>query len=96
MTNANETLRPLHDRMPVILEQENVAQWLSGQSGTELLVPAAEEKLTSWPVSTHVNKAGGAGEATFIIKVSWSAIWVQFAKHNAIDNPHKFNFGQPK
>jgi len=52
--------------MPVILEQENVAQWLSGQSGTELLVPAAEEKLTSWPVSTHVNKAGGAGEATLI------------------------------
>jgi len=37
----------IHDRMPVILEHENVAPWLSGQSGTELLIPAAEEKLTS-------------------------------------------------
>ncbi len=68
VTNTNETLRPIHDRMPVILEHENVAQWLSGEAGTELLVQAAEEKLTSWPVSTHVNKAGGADEATFIDK----------------------------
>jgi putative SOS response-associated peptidase YedK len=52
--------------MPVILEHENVAPWLSGDAGTELLMPAAEEKLTSWPISTHVNKAGGADDATLI------------------------------
>jgi len=56
--------------MPVILEPENVAPWLSGDGGADLLVPAAEEKLTSWPVSTHVNKAGGADEATLIDKVA--------------------------
>jgi len=66
VTNANETLRPLHDRMPVILEPENVAPWLSGEAGTDLLTPAAEEKLTSWPVSTRVNKTGGADDATLI------------------------------
>ena len=56
--------------MPVILEHENVAPWLSGEAGTDLLMPAAEEKLTSWPVSTRVNKAGGADGATFIDRVT--------------------------
>ena len=69
VTNANETLRPIHDRMPVILEPDSFQPWLSGQSGTELLVPTAEEKLTSWPVSTHVNKTGGADDATLIASV---------------------------
>ena len=69
VTNANETLRPIHDRMPVILEHENVAPWLSGEAGTELLVPAAEEKLTSLPVSTRVNKTGGADDASLIASV---------------------------
>lgn len=68
VTDANETLRPIHDRMPVILKPDGFQPWLSGQSGTELLVPAADEKLTSWPVSTRVNKAGGANDATFIVK----------------------------
>ena len=61
LTNANETLRPIHDRMPVVLEHENVAPWLSGETGTELLVPAAEEKLTSWPLDqgAWVSAKGG-------------------------------------
>ena len=70
VTNVNETLRPIHDRMPVILEPDSFQPWLSSQSGTELLIPTPEEKLTSWPVSTRVNKAGGADEATLIDKVA--------------------------
>jgi hypothetical protein len=35
-----------------------------------LLVPAPEEKLTSWPVSIRIDKAGGADVATLIDKVS--------------------------
>ncbi len=70
VTNANKTSRPIHDQMPVILEHKNVAPWLSAKAGTELRVPAAEEKLTSWPVSTRVNKAGGADGATLIDRVS--------------------------
>ena len=54
--------------LPVVLELENVAPWLSGEAGVELLVPAAEEKLTSWPVSTRVNKTGGADDATLTDK----------------------------
>ena len=38
-------------------------------SGTELLMPAAGEKLTSWPVSTRVNKTGGADDALLIASV---------------------------
>ena len=60
----------IHDRMPVILEHENIAPWLSGEAGMELLIRAADEMLTSWPVSTHVNKAGGADGATLIGKVT--------------------------
>jgi len=56
--------------LPVILEHENIAPWLSGDAGTDLLIPAAEEKLTSWPVSTRVNKTGGADDATLIDKVT--------------------------
>jgi putative SOS response-associated peptidase YedK len=56
--------------MPVNLEHENVALRLSGEAGTDLLMPAAEEKLTNWPVSTRVNKAGGADGATLIDKAT--------------------------
>ena len=69
VTNANETLRPIHDRMPVILEADSFQSWLKGEAGTELLVPAAEEKLTSWPVSTRVNKTGGADDPSLIASV---------------------------
>jgi putative SOS response-associated peptidase YedK len=42
VTNANELLRPIHDRMPVILEPDSFQPWLSGGTGAALLVPAAE------------------------------------------------------
>ena len=69
VTNANETLRPIHDRMPIILEPDSFQPWLSGEAGTELLVPAAEEKLTSRPVSTRVNKTGDADDASLFASV---------------------------
>jgi len=56
--------------MPVVLEHENVAPWLSGEAGMELLMTAVEEKLTSWPVSTRVNKVGDTDGATLIDKVA--------------------------
>jgi putative SOS response-associated peptidase YedK len=30
-TEANELMRPLHDRMPVILPEEHFAQWLDSK-----------------------------------------------------------------
>jgi putative SOS response-associated peptidase YedK len=51
---ANEFLRPMHDRMPVVLEPESVAQWL-GAPDTALLRPAADGVLTAHTVGTRVN-----------------------------------------
>jgi putative SOS response-associated peptidase YedK len=54
VTAANTFVRPIHDRMPVLLQPKDFASWLDGSAGTELLVPAAENALQVWPVSKRV------------------------------------------
>lgn len=54
-TDANATLRHLHDRMPVILPPEAWAAWLEGDRPGDLLRPAPEDLLRIWPVSAAVN-----------------------------------------
>ena len=59
-TEANETVVPVHDRMPVILESADWQRWLADDRGDreslqELLRPGSAELLTCWPVSTRVN-----------------------------------------
>jgi putative SOS response-associated peptidase YedK len=58
-TAANEFMRPLHDRMPVILPQESFGQWLDPQAAVpalqELLRPSPEDALTMYAVSSVVN-----------------------------------------
>jgi putative SOS response-associated peptidase YedK len=51
VTDANALTRPIHDRMPVVLDKADIRSWLTGKSGTELLKPAAEDRLRMWPVS---------------------------------------------
>ena len=50
-TAANLTMKPVHDRMPVILEPEHWKQWL--EAGTpdavKLLVPLGDDKLDIYP-----------------------------------------------
>jgi putative SOS response-associated peptidase YedK len=58
VTDANALTRPIHDRMPVILEKADIGAWLSGIGGTEMLRSAADDKLRMWPVSRRVNKTG--------------------------------------
>jgi putative SOS response-associated peptidase YedK len=59
-TDANQRIRSLHDRMPVILSPENFGQWLDPELQDvdrlrELLVPAPEDFLQPVPVSRTVN-----------------------------------------
>jgi putative SOS response-associated peptidase YedK len=59
-TEANALMRPIHDRMPVILRPEEFAAWLDPAtvepSGlARLLRPANEGALEAVPVSTYVN-----------------------------------------
>jgi putative SOS response-associated peptidase YedK len=58
VTDANELTRPIHDRMPVVLDRADIRPWLRGEADTELLRPAAEDRLRMWPVSRRVNKTG--------------------------------------
>jgi putative SOS response-associated peptidase YedK len=58
ITDANALTRPIHDRMPVLLDKADIESWLNGTGGTELLRPTAEDRLRVWPVSRRVNKTG--------------------------------------
>jgi putative SOS response-associated peptidase YedK len=60
-TNANDLVRPIHDRMPVILEPKSYQKWLDPElqdTGElkELLVPLLAEQMKTYLVSTMVNK----------------------------------------
>ncbi|TVQ34165.1 MAG: SOS response-associated peptidase [Phycisphaeraceae bacterium] len=58
-TAANDFMRPMHDRMPVIIEPEDAAAWLDPEASADaaqaLLRPAADGALIAHPVSTRVN-----------------------------------------
>lgn len=61
-TDANDDLRPLHDRMPVILEAGEWERWLDpGERDPKavegLLGPARRGLLESWPVGRAVGSA---------------------------------------
>ena len=57
ITVANEFVGKFHDRMPVLLEPKQFSKWLSGNSGTEMLMPSANDYLQAWPVSTRVSSS---------------------------------------
>jgi putative SOS response-associated peptidase YedK len=59
-TDANEVVRPLHDRMPVILKREDENRWLSGDAPTsdemkKILGPYPPGEMNVYPVSSRVN-----------------------------------------
>lgn len=58
-TAANDLLRPLHDRMPVILDPKDYGPWLdtdvAAAEAARRLVPYAGAELAVTPVSTRVN-----------------------------------------
>ena len=56
-TSANATMRQLHERMPVILEQADWLDWLAHREKNPiaLMRPAADDLLDLWPVSRAVN-----------------------------------------
>ena len=59
-TEAGAAFKPIHHRMPIILPEDRYDDWLNPASQQveplqKLLEPLAEDRLDSWPVSTHVN-----------------------------------------
>jgi putative SOS response-associated peptidase YedK len=67
ITDANEFVAEVHDRMPVILEANQFESWLSGSAGVELLKPAPDDVLQRWPVSKRVNSSRASDEDASLI-----------------------------
>jgi len=71
ITEPNALAAEVHDRMPVILAEKDFEPWLSGSAGQELLKPAPEDVLQTWPVSKRVNSSRASDDdATLIDRVS--------------------------
>ena len=60
-TSENNLIKPIHDRMPVILPKDNREIWLDPKSNEaelkELLVPYDSNKMDMYRVSDIVNNA---------------------------------------
>jgi len=61
-TEPNELVRPIHNRMPVILQPEDEEQWLDASrtpfaKAKSLLQPYSEDLMDAHDVSTIVNSA---------------------------------------
>ena len=54
ITQPNDFVAEVHDRMPVMLAETEFEPWLRGEAGIELLKPAPNDLLQRWPVSKQV------------------------------------------
>ncbi len=60
-TSPNDLVKPLHDRMPVILRPEDEERWIAGPEPSlsglqEILAPFSPDEMAAYPVSSRVNK----------------------------------------
>jgi putative SOS response-associated peptidase YedK len=70
ITEPNDFVAEVHDRMPVLLAKDQFGPWLSGEAGTEALKPAPDDYLQRWPVSKRVNSSkADADDATLIDRI---------------------------
>ncbi len=74
-TRANALMETIHDRMPVILERDQWATWLSPQvhDADELLPlirPHDAASMQAWPVTREVNRVGLRDDAGLVERVA--------------------------
>jgi len=70
ITQPNDFVAEVHDRMPVLLEERQFEPWLRGEAGLEYLKPPPNDFLQKWPVSKRVNSSrADADDSTLIEKV---------------------------
>ena len=62
---ANTVTQPIHNRMPVILERDELAPWLDSDQPVsdllKLLNPYPDSAMRAYPVSTAVNDPSNEG-----------------------------------
>jgi len=69
-TQANELLKPLHDRMPVVLPPVSWPSWLGERTTTEaelkaMLRPYPAAAMTFWPVDRRIGNVKNEGADLF-------------------------------
>jgi putative SOS response-associated peptidase YedK len=57
ITEPNDFVAEVHDRMPVLLQPDQFDHWLSGEMSVEELKPAPNDYLQRWSVSKRVNSS---------------------------------------
>jgi putative SOS response-associated peptidase YedK len=67
ITEPNDFVAKVHDRMPVVLEAKDFTPWLS-DGGPGLLEPAANDVLQRWPVSRSVNSSRAPADDPNLVK----------------------------
>lgn len=67
ITEPNEFVAEVHDRMPVILAEKDYEPWLR-EGGKALLKPADNDLLQKWPVSKRVNSSRAPDEDPSLIE----------------------------
>lgn len=75
ITDTNDTLKPIHHRMPVILKPQDYEMWLDPDCSLakklqNLLVPYADGELTAEPISAHINNPRNEGPEAIDFKAS--------------------------
>lgn len=65
-TDANALMEPIHDRMPVIIGDENIAAWIGEEPTTpeqalDLLTPFPANRMTAWSVLRAVGNVRNQG-----------------------------------
>jgi putative SOS response-associated peptidase YedK len=93
-TAANSTLKPIHERMPVILAPEAFDLWLNTdrvdvETAAALIAPAPDSMLEAYEVSTAVNRVAN-DDAKLIEPVAASALAAKPARVKRV----KKNTGQ--
>jgi len=64
-TAANDVMRPVHDRMPALIPQDAMQDWLRSEDTQvidALMKPAADDNISAIEVSSYVNNAHNDGE----------------------------------
>jgi len=60
-TEANELMKPLHHRMPVIIQPDDYNHWTSCHSGSDKMETYEWQGFDVYPVSTYVNSPKNEG-----------------------------------
>ena len=64
-TEANDVMRPVHDRMPALIPQDAMQDWLHSEDThviDALMKPATDDSIIAVEVSNYANNARNEGE----------------------------------